>query len=402
MKRLLSVLLSLALFVLLFGCSPREEFPPSVPVFQPESSLIPVVEPTPEPTPPLTEEELHALRAAELLNGMTLHEKICQLFVVYPEALSPAAPVLSAGDLTADAMTRWPVGGFLLDKTHMKNAAQLTELTAGLQSLSEIPLFLTCDEEGGRVNRLMSTVGTTKIGPMLDYEKQGTQTAFDNAQTIASDLISFGFNLDLAPVADVWSNPDNTVIGDRAYSTDFALAADLVAAAVEGFHAGGAACTLKHFPGHGDTSADSHYGAVYVDKSLDELRTQELLPFRSGIQAGADMVMMGHLILSDIDSDPAPFSYEIVTGLLREELSFDGVVITDSLEMSAVSDHFTSGEIAVNCIQAGVDLLLCPADLDQAVTALTDAVESGKISEERINESVLRILELKLRQGILT
>ena len=224
---------------------------------------------------------------------------------------------------------------------------------------------------------------------------------YKRSKYIASDLISFGFNLDLAPVADVWSNPDNTVIGDRAYSTDFALAADLVAAAVEGFHAGGAACTLKHFPGHGDTSADSHYGAVYVDKSLDELRTQELLPFRSGIQAGADMVMMGHLILSDIDSAPAPFSHEIVTGLLREELGFDGVVITDSLEMSAVSDYFTSGEIAVKCIQAGVDLLLCPADLDQAVTALTDAVESGEISEERINESVLRILELKLRQGIL-
>lgn len=398
MKRLFSVLPACAFAsLLLAGCrsgSTDSLAPPSAPEVTPSAQPTPTVTPTAE-EPPLS-------RAEEILTGMTLHEKLCQLFVVYPEALSRVDPVLSADSLSADTLAQWPVGGFLLDKTNMQSAAQLAALTAGLQSLSEIPLILTCDEEGGRVNRLMSTVGTTKIGPMLDYEEQGARTAFDNAKTIASGLISFGFNLDLAPVADVWSNPDNTVIGDRAYSTDFSRAAQLVAAAVEGFHAGGAACTLKHFPGHGDTSADSHYGAVYVDKTLVELRTQELLPFRSGIEAGADMVMMGHLIVSDMDSAPAPFSHKIVTGLLREELGFDGVVITDSLEMGAVSDYFTSGEIAVNCIRAGVDLLLCPTDLEAAVSALTDAVETGAILEERIDESVLRILELKLRQGILT
>lgn len=372
--------------------------PSSTPEFTP--SVHPEVQPTPTTTP--AAEEPPVSRAEEILAGMTLHEKLCQLFVVYPSALSDSSPVLSADSLSADALTQWPVAGFLLDRTNMEDAQQLAALTAGLQSHSELPLFLSCDEEGGRVSRLMSTVGTTKIGPMLDYAEQGTRTAFANAQTIASDLISFGFNLDLAPVADVWSNPDNTVIGDRAYSTDFSQAAELVSAAVEGFHAGGVACTLKHFPGHGDTSADSHYGAVYVDKTLDELRAQELLPFQAGIDAGADMVMMGHLIVSDLDSVPAPFSYRIVTELLREELGFDGVVITDSLEMSAVSDYFTSGEIAVNCIQAGVDLLLCPPDLEAAVSALTEAVKTGTIGEERIDESVLRILDLKLRQGILT
>ena len=166
-------------------------------------------------------------------------------------------------------------------------------------------------------------------------------------------------------------------------------------AKVEGFHQGGAACTLKHFPGHGDTSADSHYGSVYVHKTLEELRQGELLPFQAGIDAGADAVVMGHLILDQIDDQPALFSYALVTGLLREEMGFAGVVITDGLQMQAMTDHYSSGEIAVGAVKAGVDILLCPKKLDEAVTALTAAVESGEITEERIDESVLRILRLK-------
>ena len=271
------------------------------------------------------------------------------------------------------------------------------------QTFVKIPLITTCDEEGGRVNRLMSTVGTTWVGPMLDYKEQGTEKAAENALTIAKDLVSCGFNTDLAPVADVWSNPDNTVIGDRAYSDDFAEAAELVASAVAGFHEGGVACTLKHFPGHGDTSADSHYGSVYVYKSMDEIRAEELLPFKAGIDAGADAVMMGHLIVTDVDENvPAVFSYEMVTEILRGELGFAGVVMTDALQMQAMTDHYSSGEIAVNAVKAGVDMLLCPADLNAAVNALVQAVEKGEITEERINESVLRILTLKENRGILT
>ena len=293
------------------------------------------------------------------------------------------------------------MGGFLFDKKNMADRQQVTNLLTGVQAMTQIPLILTCDEEGGRVNRLMSTVGTTWIGPMLDYKDDGTQTAFENAQTIAADLLSCGFNTDLAPVADVWSNPDNTVIGDRAYSDDFAQAAELVAAAVEGFHAGGAACTLKHFPGHGDTSADSHDGAVYVERTRDELRENELRPFQAGIDAGADAVMIGHLTVTDIDSEPAPFSHQIVTGLLREEMGFTGVVMTDGLQMKAMTDQYSSAEIALKAVQAGVDMLLCPQDLESAAAALEEAVETGEIPSARLDESVQRILELKLRQGML-
>lgn len=387
--------------LLLTGCAPALSDPePSVispaVTAAPTPSPVPTPEPTPEPAPTPTPEPTPELSwAEEMLAGMSLYEKICQLFVVYPESIFGVDPVLSVDKNMAQALNDFPVAGFLLDKTNMSSAEQLSSLTAALQSMSELPLILTCDEEGGRVNRLMSTVGTTRVDAMLDYESAGTQTAYDNARTIAADLTSFGFTLDLAPVADVWSNPENTVIGDRAYSTDYQTAAELVAAAVEGFHAGGTACTLKHFPGHGDTNTDSHTGAAYVTKTLDELREDELLPFRAGIQAGADAVMIGHLIVSDISDEPALFSYELVTQLLREELGFDGVVMTDSLEMAAVTDGYSSGETAVKAIQAGVDLLLCPTDLTEAVQALSDAVADGTITEARIDESVLRILTLK-------
>lgn len=363
---------------------PAQPEEPSLP--EPEPVLPPV--PTPEPAPDPAE---------ELLAGMTLREKICQMFVVYPSAITGVSKVTAAGDAAKQALEDWPVGGLLYDRSNMVSQEQVRAMLGDTQSYSKIPLILTCDEEGGRVNRLMDTVGTTKIGPMLDYKDQGAEKAAENARTIASDLVACGFNMDLAPVADVWSNPANTVIGDRAYSDDFQQAAELVAAAVEGFHEGGAACTLKHFPGHGDTSADSHYGSVYVHKTLEELRQAELIPFQAGIEAGADAVMMGHLILDQIDDQPALFSYKLVTELLREEMGFTGVVMTDSLQMQAMTDHYGSGEIAVGAVKAGVDILLCPGSLEDGVNALTEAVESGEITEERINESVLRILRLKQR-----
>lgn len=339
---------------------------------------------------------------AELILGkMSTREKVYQLFIVYPAQVTGVSPVTTAGDLTRQGLTDYPVGGFLYDKSNMVSREQVTEMLTAVQNCSRIPLILTCDEEGGRVNRLMSTVGTTYIDSMISYQEQGAEKAAENAEIIAGDLVSCGFNTDLAPVADVWSNPQNTVIGDRAYSDDFARAAVLVAAAVEGFHEGGVACTLKHFPGHGDTAADSHSGAAYVTKTLDELRAGELLPFQAGIDAGADMVMTGHLTVSDVEEVPAVFSYRIVTQLLREEMGFDGVVITDSLQMKAVTKFYDSGQAAVLAVQAGADILLCPVDLQEAADALLEAVETGIISEERLNESVLRILKLKEERGIL-
>ena len=362
---------------------------------QPAPSEEPTASPTAAP-----EDEIDR-QARAILADMSLHEKVCQLFIVYPEAITGVGAVTAAGETTRQALEDYPVGGFLYDKKNMRSKEQVADMLAGVQSCAKIPLLLTCDEEGGRVNRLMSTVGTTWMDPMLDYKDQGPDKARSNAATIASDMKALGFNMDLAPVADVWSNPDNTVIGDRAYSDDFQQAAQLVAAAVEGFHQGGVAAVLKHFPGHGNTSADSHYGAGYGAHTLEELRQNELVPFQAGIDAGVDAVMVGHLIVSDISDAPAPFSYEIVTGLLREEMGFDGVVMTDGLQMQAMTDQYSSAEIALQAVQAGVDLLLCPLNLEGAVDALTQAVEDGTITEARLDESVLRILTLKLNWGII-
>lgn len=353
----------------------------------------------PAPSDPSPESADPTLQS--ILSQMTLHEKICQMLVVTPESITGVEAVTAAGDTTKKALQAMPVGGILYSKPNLRSKDQVKTMLQNTQSYSAIPLMFTCDEEGGRVNRLMSTVNTTMIGPMLDYKDQGAETAYNNARTIASDMSALGFNADMAPVADVWSNPENTVIGDRAYSDDFRQAAVLVASAVEGFHAGGAATALKHFPGHGDTSEDSHYGAVFITKTLEEIREKELLPFQAGIQADSDMVMIGHLILSDIDDQPAPFSHKIVTELLRQELGFDGVIITDGLQMKAMTDFYSDGEIACSAVKAGVDMLLCPANPEEAAAALEDAVKNGDITESRIEESVLRILKMKKERGMI-
>lgn len=389
------VLAAIAVFAALALGQSAAQPPQPSPSAPPVPSLTPTKEPTPEPTPTPTPDQ-----AERMLGSMSLHEKVCQLFIVQPGDLTPGE-LTAAGTAAQGALEEYPVGGLLFDASNLVSLTQTHTMLSNLQSFSKIPLILTCDEEGGRVSRLMGTVGTTYIGPMLEFKDQGPDKAVENARTIAKDMKFCGFNMDLAPVADVWSNPNNTVIGDRAYSDDFDQAAQLVAAAVEGFHEGGVACTLKHFPGHGDTSADSHYGSVYVYKTLDELRAAELLPFQAGIAAGADAVMMGHLIIADADEQPALFSYKIVTELLREELGFDGVVITDGLKMRAMTDHYGSGDIAVGAVQAGVDLLLSPQDLGEAVAALTQAVEDGTISTQRLDESVLRMLRLKIDRGII-
>jgi beta-N-acetylhexosaminidase len=343
-----------------------------------------------------------AARAQEILSDMSVWEKVCQMFVVSPETLAASGTVTQAGDQTRTALQDYPVGGVIYFAKNLVSSDQVKTMIANTQSYSKLGLLIAVDEEGGVVNRLMSTLGTTHFDSMYNYRNDGTETAHDNAQTIGSDIAAYGFNTDFAPVADVWSNPSNTVIGYRAYSDDYEQAAELVAAAVSGFHDAGVACTLKHFPGHGDTAEDSHYSSAYVSKTKEELEAEEWLPFQAGIDAGADLVMIGHLSVPALDSVPATISHTIVTDILRGELGFDGVVITDSLEMSSVSNLYSSDELAVLAIEAGVDLLLEPSSFRTAVNGVIAALDSGRLTEERINESVLRILTLKLKYGIIS
>ncbi|MBQ6075091.1 MAG: beta-N-acetylhexosaminidase [Lachnospiraceae bacterium] len=374
-----------------------------------ESTSPEETEPATEPAstePPATqspEEIALRERAAAYLAQMDTRARLFQLIIVTPEGISWDNPVKLPDN---NELRSCPVGGILYQAKNMETPDQLTALVEGHQKVSSVPLLICVDEEGGRVSRIMQTMGTTPIKNMFTYRGDGIEKARTNALTLATDISRFGFNLDFAPVADVWSNPENKVIGERAYSDDFGKAATLIASAVRGFHDGGVICTLKHFPGHGDTVEDSHENTAVVTKTLSELREQEFLPFLSGIAAGADLVMTGHLMVPDVDPDnPATFSRKIVTDLLRKELGFDGVIITDALEMAAAASVSTGGEACLKALNAGCDMLLCPEGqpekLGQCVDFLAAALESGQLSGARVDESVLRVLMLKLKYGIL-
>lgn len=347
-----------------------------------------------------TTEDIYMKQAEEIVSDMTLREKICQMLFVSPESITGVSAVTMSGDIMQAALVEYPVGGIMYSEKNFVSKSQTADMIADAQAYSRIDLFVSTDEEGGVVSRLMGTVGTTYVKSMYTYKDEGLQTAYDNAKTIAADMYELGFNLDFAPVADVWSNQSNTVIGKRAYSDDFESAAALISYAVKGFHDGNIMCTLKHFPGHGDTVEDSHYGNAYVNKGREQIECEELLPFISGIEADADFVMVGHITVSDIEDVPASFSKEIVTGMLRDELGFDGIIITDSLLMEAVADCYTVEDMAVLAIKAGNDMLLLPQDVDRTIEAITAAVENGEITEERIDESVTRILAAKLEYGL--
>lgn len=351
-------------------------------------------------TTEVTEEEKPSL-VDETLAGMTLHEKVCQMMFVTPEELTGEDGVTVAGDATRQALENYPVGGIVYFAKNLESQDQVKEMIDNSQKYSSIGLFVATDEEGGVVNRLMDTVGTTYIGSMYYYKDDGDETAYENAYTIANDMSALGFNLDFAPVADVWSNPDNTVIGERAYSDDYAQAEELVGNAVKGFNDGGVMCTLKHFPGHGDTAEDSHYSSAYVHRTKEEIMADEMQPFRSGIEAGAEFVMVGHLIVPDIDEVPATLSYKIATGILRDELKFEGVVITDSFEMESIADNYSVDDAVVMSVKAGMDMILQPKDMASAVNSIEQAVADGELSEDRIDESVRRILTLKESRGLL-
>ena len=341
------------------------------------------------------------------LAEMTLREKVGQLFWVRPEALdfslNPEKKKLT--QTMRQNLEQYPVGGIVVFKGNIQDESQLSSLIADFQSASKIPMIVAVDEEGGSVARLANheAFSLPKYKSARDIGATGDpEQARQMGQTIGSYLRAYGFNLDFAPVADVDSNPANPVIGRRAYSTDAQQAAQMVTAAVEGFHDAGMLCTVKHFPGHGDTGQDSHYGTATSYKTWEEMKATEMLPFEAGIAAGVDVVMTGHITTPNATADglPASLSYTMITERLRGELGFQGVIVTDALGMNAIKNYFAPAESAVAALCAGVDVLLMPSDLRAAFDGVIRAVEDGTLSEERLNESVRRILTLKQKAGL--
>lgn len=396
-----------AVWNFVLNAEPKEEPTEAVPTVQNDDDVtFATLPPTEAPTE--SEDEKAERLATDYMKNMTLDEKIAQLFIVRPEVLTgldPDDPATIAGDMTKEALEKTDVGGVIYFSQNIEDASQINEMIRKTQSFSKTPLFIAVDEEGGDVARIANndSFNVTALENMYSYKDKGAQTAHDNAETIGKYLLPLGFNLDFAPVADVWSNAENTVIGERAYSDDYEQAAELVAGAVEGFHDAGVMSTLKHFPGHGDTAEDSHEELAVINKTADELKAAELLPFKAGIDAGADMVMVGHLMVPSMDENlPATLSATIVPTLLRQELGFDGIAVSDSLMMSAVADNFTVDEIVKGLFKADIDLFLDPENLDAYFEAINAALESGDITETDIETRVVKILKLKFKYGLLT
>ena len=347
----------------------------------------------------------------DVLGKMSLREKVGQLFIVRPEALAENsnAETAPATDRVDDAVIsrieEYPVGGIALFSRNITSAEQLPMFISDLQSSSKYPLFIAVDEEGGRVARIANSdfFNVASYKSMEDIGKSGDASkAEEVGRQIGSYLKELGFNLDFAPVADTNTNPQNIVIGDRSYGSDPALVARMVSAQLDGMHDSGIMGTLNHFPGHGDTKDDTHSGYVSIEKTWDELKECELVPFITALPK-ADMVMVSHITAVNVTSDklPTSMSETMITGKLRNELGYDGVIITDAMAMGAVADNYTSAEAAVTAVKAGVDIVLMPQNLDEAFNGVMNAVTDGEISMERLDESVLRILKMKAKYKLI-
>lgn len=361
----------------------------------------------PEPTQPAETEtpeknETVSERVERLLNEMTLEEKIYQLFIVTPEQLTGVSTVTDAGSITKTKLREYPVGGLIYFSKNLISPTQTKNMLSGVQAFAKeiegVPLLLCVDEEGGRVARIAKNpaFGVNNVGEMGNVSS--AKEAYECGYTIGGYLSGLGFNVDLAPDADVITNSSNTVIGDRSFGTNPDIVTEYSVAYSNGLHANHVLSTFKHFPGHGATEADTHDGYAYTNKSYAELYEADLKPFAAAQKNNVDLVMAAHISVPNVigDDTPCSLSYKMITEILRGELKYDGLVITDALNMGAVSKNYSASSAAVKAVQAGVDILLMPEDLQEAFSGIYEAVRSGEITEDRIDDSVRRILKAKL------
>lgn len=346
-------------------------------------------------------------RTQEILDSMTLEQKLYQMMFVRPEELTNVSQAVRAGDATKAALEAQPVGGIIYFSQNFQNSDQTITMLDNTQTYARsvgagVPLFMGVDEEGGTVSRIASTLGTTKFDDMATYGKQNdSQRAYEIGKTLATDISGFGFNVDFAPVADVLSNETNTEIGVRSFGSDPEVVSNMVSNEVKGMQENGVMATLKHFPGHGSTQSNSHEGTSISTRTLEELRACDFKPFEAGMKQNAAFVLVSHMTNENLDDVPCSLSTKVITDLLRKELGYDGIVITDGLDMGAITDPYSNGDAAIMAVQAGVDMLLCPPSISDAYDALSKAVADGEITEERIDESVMRILSAKLEYGLM-
>ena len=368
-----------------------------------------------------------------IIDSMSLNRKVEQMLMpTFRYYTDDSGEKQAMEELTAEAekvLSEHNFGGVILFGENTKGSRKTARIVNQMQkanakslSDSKIPLFISVDQEGGYIARLGT--GTDTCGNMALGASETTEDVYNNGVIIGEELNCLGINVDFAPVMDVNNNPANPVIGVRSFSSDPKKVAEIGPSMIKGLQSQGVMTSLKHFPGHGDTVTDTHSGLATIDKSLEELRKFELIPFQAGIDAGTDMIMTAHIEYPKIDNTtytsvatgekihlPATLSRKIITGVLREDMGYDGVVVTDALEMDAISKHFKSEDAVRMAINADVDLILIPFDtstnaglasVNDYINKVSDMVNNGSITEEEIDNSVRRILKLKEKYGILS
>ena len=355
------------------------------------------------------------------LQKMTLREKVGQLFYVRPECLDTTIHfnLVSTVDDSADDIKKiklqavnstmlgvnekYPVGGIILYAHNIENEAQLAKFIPQIRALKGSPL-LCIDEEGGRVAR----IGNNDNFKVDKFESMGAigatgdpENAYKCGNTIGTYLNRYGFDIDFAPVADVNTNPENIVIGARAFSDNPDVAAPMVTNYLQGLKDAGVVGCIKHFPGHGDTKADTHFGYAQSMKTWDEMKNCEMITFKAGIAWGAQLIMTAHIATPNVTGSdiPATMSSVILQDKLRGELGYQNIIITDAMEMGAITKQYNNAQAAVGTLLAGADIVLGPQNFVEAFDAVIKAVEDGTLSEQRINQSVRRVLKLKKQIG---
>jgi beta-N-acetylhexosaminidase len=333
------------------------------------------------------------------IKNMTPDEKIGQMVIVGIDGYEN-------NDNSKQLIEKYKVGGFIFFSRNIENPTQFLTLVNSLKTvnmMNKTPLFFSIDEEGGRVSRMPKEIlnlPTSKSIGKID----NPDFSYKIGGLIGEELKLFGLNMDFAPVLDINSNPQNPVIGERAFGSKADTVSKLGVQTMKGVQSKNIISVVKHFPGHGDTAVDSHIGLPTVENDLRRLESFELLPFAQAINNDADAVMVAHIMLPKIDPEnPSSFSKKIITDILRTNLNFDGVVITDDMTMGAISNNYDIGEAAVKSINAGTDIVLVCHYYDKEVAvinAIKNALDDGTISEDRIDQSVYRVLALKNKYAL--
>ena len=322
-----------------------------------------------------------------MLENMSIEEKIAQMLIIEYDSDYVDDNLKSFLNMT-------PPGGFILMKENITTFDKTRQFVSDLKENSRIPLIISIDEEGGNVQRLKYLMDL-KVSDIPFMYNVGLTNNYDLAynigKIIAEEVRTIGVNVDFAPVIDIYSNPNNTVIGKRSFGSDAEIVSNMAVRFTKGLEDNGVIGVYKHFPGHGDTDIDSHEALPIINKSLDDLKSFELIPFKSAVKAGAKMIMVGHIAIPQIthDNTPASLSKEVID-ILKNDLNYNGLIVTDALNMGAISDNYSNEEAYIKAIEAGNDLLLIPSDEINTINIIKE-----KVSLDRINESAYKILKFK-------